>query len=344
MSYLHIDNLYKNQDILLFKECYALEKIHGTSAHLTFNCNPKPSVHFSSGGEAHSRFVSLFDESKLLETFAVLALPLETCLKIFGEAYGGRQQGMSSTYGKELRFIVFDVMIGDNWLDVANADDVAKSFGLEFVHYVKVPTELAALDAQRDAPSVQANRNGIEGDKKREGVVLRPLIEVKKNNGSRIIAKHKGDDFRETAKPRPVVDLAKMEVLQEATAIAEEWVTPMRLLHVLDKLPGHCIEKMREIIAAMREDVLREGSGEIVDSKFVSSAIAKKTAELYKQRLNSSIGDQLEALSCQKLNRHFADAASRPIHVTGIAAKTAGQKTRGICSTIPVAVIAELPE
>jgi hypothetical protein len=30
MGYLHIDNLYKSQDILLFKRCYALEKIHGT--------------------------------------------------------------------------------------------------------------------------------------------------------------------------------------------------------------------------------------------------------------------------------------------------------------------------
>lgn len=31
MGYLHIDNLYKPvaQDILLFKKCYALEKIHG---------------------------------------------------------------------------------------------------------------------------------------------------------------------------------------------------------------------------------------------------------------------------------------------------------------------------
>lgn len=33
MGYLHIDNLYKNRDILLFRECWALEKVHGTSAH-----------------------------------------------------------------------------------------------------------------------------------------------------------------------------------------------------------------------------------------------------------------------------------------------------------------------
>ncbi len=37
MSYLHIDNLYRSQDILLFRECYALEKIHGTSAHVAYH-------------------------------------------------------------------------------------------------------------------------------------------------------------------------------------------------------------------------------------------------------------------------------------------------------------------
>lgn len=29
MAYAHIDNLYKDQTILLFRECFALEKIHG---------------------------------------------------------------------------------------------------------------------------------------------------------------------------------------------------------------------------------------------------------------------------------------------------------------------------
>lgn len=36
MGYMHIDNLYKNQDMLIFRECYALEKIHGTSAHVSW--------------------------------------------------------------------------------------------------------------------------------------------------------------------------------------------------------------------------------------------------------------------------------------------------------------------
>ncbi len=36
MGYMHIDNLYKNQEILMLKECYAMEKIHGSSAHISW--------------------------------------------------------------------------------------------------------------------------------------------------------------------------------------------------------------------------------------------------------------------------------------------------------------------
>lgn len=34
MGYMHIDNLYKDARVLSFKHVYALEKIHGTSAHI----------------------------------------------------------------------------------------------------------------------------------------------------------------------------------------------------------------------------------------------------------------------------------------------------------------------
>jgi hypothetical protein len=64
MGYLHIENLYKNQDILFFKRCYALEKIHGTSAHISLNSG---NLNFSSGGEKHDNFVKLFDADALKE-------------------------------------------------------------------------------------------------------------------------------------------------------------------------------------------------------------------------------------------------------------------------------------
>ena len=209
---------------------------------------------------------------------------------VFGEAYGGRQQAQSHRYGKQLRFVAFDVKVGDHWLDVPNAQQVALRLGLDFVHFVKVPTDLASLDAQRDAPSEQARRNGIEAPQTREGVVLRPVREFRDNNGDRIISKHKNDIERETKTPRDVaVDPAKLQVLAAAEAIAEEWVTPTRLDHVLDKLPGAGMQDTPKVIAAMIEDVVREGKDEIVDSKDARRAIGSATAKLFKKRFTEAL-------------------------------------------------------
>jgi hypothetical protein len=281
MAYRHIDNLYKDQRILMLRECFALEKIHGTSAHVSWRDG---AVSFSSGGEKHERFVRLFDEAPLRAAFAAMG---HSSVTVYGEAYGGSQQRQKWRYGEALRFVAFEVGIGEAWLAVPQAHDVCTKLGLEFVHYVKVSTDLDVLDAERDAPSVQARRNGVDGDKPREGVVLRPLVELRDQRGERILAKHKRDEERETASPRKVVDPDKLAVLTRAAEIAAEWVTPTRLEHVLDKLgPDVGIERTRDVIAAMTEDVTREGAGEIVDSREARMAIGHRTADLFKNRLN----------------------------------------------------------
>lgn len=283
MGYLHIDNLYKDQTIMIFKECYALEKIHGTSAHIRWDSEEK-AIGFFSGGEKHNNFVAIFDNHELEGKFSE-AFPTTNAV-IYGEAYGGKQQGMSDTYGKELKFIAFDVKVDKLWLDVENASRLCASFGIEFVDFVKVSTDIESINAERDRPSAQAVRNGC-GDKPREGIVLRPLIEFTKNNGNRIIAKHKSDNFRETKTPRKV-NPETMQVIANAKAIAEEWVTEMRLTHVLDKLPSDIgMENVKEVIQAMTEDVFREGKGEIVESREAAKFIGSKTAQMFKKRLES---------------------------------------------------------
>jgi hypothetical protein len=156
--------------------------------------------------------------------------------------------------------------------------------------YKIVVTNLDEIDRQRDLPSVQAKRNGILEDKPREGVVLRPLQEFTMNNGSRVIVKHKGDKFKETATARPVIDPSKLVVLEEANAVANEWVTQNRLEHILQKLPTpHDMSMVPKLIVAMVEDVYREGSGEFVESDAVKKVIGKKAVELFKGYLNSQI-------------------------------------------------------
>jgi len=286
MGYLHIENLYKNQTILLFKECYAMEKIHGTSAHISWKFSEKK-IHFSAGGESHENFLKLFNESQLKASFE--AIFPDQDVVIFGEAYGGKQQGMSHTYGKQLKFIGFDIKVGEHWLNVPNAEDVCRQFGIEFVHYNKIEVSLPNLMALRDMPSVQAARNGCGTDKKREGIVCRPLVEMRINNGDRVICKYKPDEQMETKSKREVSE-EQLKVLSDAKEIAEEWVTNLRLEHVLQKFPADVnMESMGEVIKAMVEDVYREGKGEIVESKEENKAVGQKAVQLFKQKLNSTL-------------------------------------------------------
>ena len=286
MGYLHIDNLYKNQEVLIFKELYAMEKINGTSTHVQFVDGKD--LNFSSGGAKYETFVSIFDQN-LKEAFKAIGCPK---VVVYGEAYGGKIQGMSNTYGKKQKFVAFDVTIDGVWLSVPQAEDIVKTLGLEFVHYVKISSNLDEIDREKNASSVQAMRNGMGEDKRREGVVLRPLMELTKNNGGRIIAKHKDDEFKETKTTRQISP-ERLKVLEEANAIAEEWVTEMRLTHILDKFPNEInVESIGIIIKAMVEDVLREGDKEIVDSREARKAIGKRASFLFKERIKN----RLEAL------------------------------------------------
>jgi hypothetical protein len=297
MGYLHIDNLYKNQTVLGLEELYALEKVHGTSAHIRFKDGQ---VSFFSGGEKYENFKKLFDEEFLTTAFASLGVDE---IIVNGEAYGAKCQGMSKTYGKDLKFVVFDVRFNGNWLTVPNAEKVAHLLKLEFVHYVKVSTKLEEIDRERDADSVQAIRNGMGEGHKREGVVLRPLEELVDERGNRLIAKHKRSEFIETKTPREV-NPDKQLILKEAKAIAEEWVTPMRLQHVLSvvRVMRHMIDGQPldmtdtgRVISAMIEDVEREAKGEILESKEARTAIGKRTAFLFKQTFIDALKENANA-------------------------------------------------
>ena len=78
MGYMHIENLYRPiaQSILLFREVYALEKVHGTSAHIAWRTvDGNTQLSFFAGGESHANFVALFDAAALTQTFTALGHP-----------------------------------------------------------------------------------------------------------------------------------------------------------------------------------------------------------------------------------------------------------------------------
>ncbi len=296
MGYRKIPNLYKDQTILEFRRVYALEKIHGTSAHVSWNGD---TLRFFSGGEKHEKFLTCFDQDKLRIAFETTIGVLEpnAAVTVFGEAYGGKMQGMKESYGASPCFTAFEVKHSGVWLDVPTAEILVNQLGLEFTPYWEVSGNtreelIKALDACRDRDSTISILRGITEPRKMEGIVIRPPFEVRLNNGERVLAKHKRAEFKETRTARPV-DTAKQKVLEEAKAIALEWVTPMRLTHIIGALTTDGVEPdiahMRTVISTMIMDVLTEGAGELVDSKEARRAIGNTTAKLFKQYLNSKI-------------------------------------------------------
>jgi hypothetical protein len=108
------------------------------------------------------------------------------------------------------------------------------------------------------------------------------------NNGKRVIAKHKRTEWSERAHVPKVNDPARMAVMTEAAAIAEEWAVPMRLEHILQDLPHATgMEHTGEVVRAMVADIYKEAKGEIIESKEVSAAIGRVAAKLWKQRVSS---------------------------------------------------------
>jgi hypothetical protein len=292
MGYRHIQNLYRSDAILMFRRCISTEKVHGTSANLSYNAE-LDKLSFFSGGASYDVFVNLFDQKKLLAKFRENKEhhPDVKQIVIYGEAYGGKMQAVSAIYGPTLQFIAFEVCIDDYWLSVERAYSFVQKFELEFVPFEEINCTMEAIDAARDADSIVAIRRGMGPGKMREGVVLRPVVELLiPPDGGRIICKHKRAEFSErVTQPKLPIDPGELKVLEDAKAIADEWVVPGRVKNILSHwAPGDIkIDNTRRFLDAMIEDVEREAAGEIVISKAARGAICKQAALLFKKELAS---------------------------------------------------------
>ena len=107
---------------------------------------------------------------------------------LYGEGYGAKIQ-KGECYKKSQDFVLFDVRIGDNWLDRMNVQDVANKLGIETVPIIGQGTLYDAINA------VKVGFNSAWGDFRAEGIVARPKVELQTRLGERIITKIKCRDF-----------------------------------------------------------------------------------------------------------------------------------------------------
>ena len=113
----------------------------------------------------------------------------EKDVMLFGEGYGAKIQN-GGDYRSDVSFILFDVLIGDNWQSREWVEATAKMFGIDVVPIVLEGTTGDGIDY------VMQHNNSTIGNAVMEGVVGRPKVEIKDRLGNRIIVKIKWKDFK----------------------------------------------------------------------------------------------------------------------------------------------------
>ena len=113
----------------------------------------------------------------------------EKDVMLFGEGYGAKIQN-GGDYRSDVSFILFDVLIGDNWQSREWVEATAKMFNVDVVPIVLEGTIGDGIDY------VMQHNNSTIGNAIMEGVVGRPKVEMKDWLGNRIIVKIKWKDFK----------------------------------------------------------------------------------------------------------------------------------------------------
>jgi ATP-dependent RNA circularization protein (DNA/RNA ligase family) len=132
-------------------------------------------------GRLNERFLPL--AAKLGEVFA------DGAAVLYGEGYGAKIQKGGGNYRADQDFVLFDVRVGQWWLQRADVHDVAQKLGLDVVPVIGEGTLHDAVAwAKRGIRSTW-------GDFEAEGIVARPRTELMTRSGHRLVAKIKCRDF-----------------------------------------------------------------------------------------------------------------------------------------------------
>jgi hypothetical protein len=164
------------------------EKVDGTNVRIMFDGEK---IRFGGREDDAQLSVHLFSELTDLffpqiDTFKK-KFPDGVCL--YGEGYGPKIQDVGHLYSDKYSFVLFDVRIGEWWLQQENVQDVAINLGLDVVPIIGIGSLHEAIDRCRDG------FNSQWGDFRAEGIVARPRVDLQTRGGDRIITKVKCVDF-----------------------------------------------------------------------------------------------------------------------------------------------------
>jgi len=110
---------------------------------------------------------------------------------LFGEGYGAKIQNGGNYIPNGVDFALFDVYLPetDMWLKRDSVEDIAKTFGIQTVPFI------FRGDIDDAVRFVKSKPMSTIGTAKMEGLVGRPMVELRDRRGRRVIVKVKGKDF-----------------------------------------------------------------------------------------------------------------------------------------------------
>ena len=166
------------------------EKVDGTNIRVMWDGN---SVTF--GGRTNNAQIPAFLINRLQNRFFATeaqqrlaeAFPDEACL--YGEGYGSKIQKGGENYRQDQDFVLFDVRVGEWWLQRHDVEAVAHTLDLDVVPIIGDGTLSDMVSLAVDGFESQW------GQFNAEGIVARPATELRTRAGHRIITKIKYRDF-----------------------------------------------------------------------------------------------------------------------------------------------------
>lgn len=166
------------------------EKVDGTNTRVVFNNDQITFGGKTDNAQIPAALANRLNERFLpqIDLFRTMFPDGDVCL--YGEGYGAKIQKGGGNYRPDQDFVLFDIKIGEWWLLRSDVEDIARKLSLDIVPIIGSGTLFEMVEV------VKEGFNSQWGDFLAEGIVARPLIELKTRRGDRLIAKVKCKDFR----------------------------------------------------------------------------------------------------------------------------------------------------
>lgn len=165
------------------------EKVDGMNIRVMWRANKVEFAGKTDAAMLPPKLIVQLEKLFPLEKMATLFDSCDACL--YGEGYGAGIQKGGGLYRDVPGFVLFDVNIDEWWLERENVLDIAEKLNVPTVPVMFKGTLLEAIEYTKEGFA----SNIAEQDRQAEGLVLRPLIELKNRRGKRVITKIKLKDF-----------------------------------------------------------------------------------------------------------------------------------------------------